>query len=363
MYVKELKQFVSKSFNILFMLVAPIILILLMGYAMSNIIGTPVIENDKKVTLLYVIETTSNSTNLEKFSEFKKVIENEMDIPFKKVNSFEEGTKEVNQQNAIALIQVSSEGFYYYRSPYNEPTESKMLRTAFYTLLNTSEDFIPGSFIETKTVEVKSIDSYTYFTFAELGLIMMYLSLIVGQSVFAEKEAKTFRRIYTSKANIGNMLLSKIALGFTVGLVQIMLVYLLSTFVLKVNWGRLFFIIFGLYALFALFSSTLGAILGLYVKSKTSLNDRILMISIIFGFLGGGLTPISFLDSVKVMSLLCKLSPLYWVTNSAITLSGGIINKEFSIAIIVCLLTLVLLVLIHQHEKRKETTKGVYTYE
>lgn len=364
MYLKEIRQFFRKPFNILFMLVVPIVLILLMGYAMSNIVGkTSETEDMADGRIFYIVEAGSSLECQQKFSEFRAYIEKGMEIPFEEVSDFADGCERVDQQEAIALIRVSEEGFYYYRSPYNEPTAGKMLRSAYNTFLGASELYGSSSYIETKEIRQKTIDSYTYFTFAELGLIMLYIGLIVGQSVFTEKETKTFERIYTSKANISKMMISKVAMGATVGVVQTVLVYILSTVVLHVKWGSLAPLIVVLYLALSIFSSTLGAILGLLSKKKASLSDNILTLSILIGFLGGGLTPLSFLDTIKVMSFICKISPLYWITNSAIALSGGTLNKDFGIAIAVCLLLTGLLTGIYLKAKGKERAKGVAVYE
>lgn len=363
MYVKEMKQFFRRPFHVVFMLATPILLILLMGFAMSNMIGNKNTMSDSKTTVLYLIEDGTNSEYLTKISEFRKYVENEMNITWKEIDNFDIGSQEVDRQAAVGLIKVSSEGFYYYRSPYNEPTESKMLRALAQTLLNTTSYESFNSVIETKEVKQKTMDSYTYFTFSELGLIMIYLSLIIGQSVFYEKESRTLDRIYTSKASISKMLFSKIAVGCTVGVFQILLVYFLSTVILKVSWGNYTILICFLYLLLALFSSTLGALLGLFIKNKTALNDKILVIAILIGFMGGGLTPLSFLESVKLVAILCKISPLFWITNATITLSAGLLNSDYIISIIMCSSLVLVMVGIYLILKRKEKVRGIYNYE
>lgn len=364
MYLKELRQFFRKPFNILFMLVVPIVLILLMGYAMSDIVGgAGETEEAVDAAVFFLIEDGSSSEEQQKFSQFRAYIEKEMGISFEEVSDFKKGCEQVDKQEAIALIRISGEGFYYYRSPYNEPTAGKLLRGVYNTFFSLSEIYSGNSYIETREIRQKTIDSYTYFTFAELGLIMLYIGLIVGQSVFNEKETGTFARIYTSKANISKMLMSKIAMGATVGIVQTALVYMLSVFILHVQWGSLAPLIFVLYLVLSVFSSTLGAIMGLLSKKKASLNDRILTLSILIGFLGGGLTPLSFLDTVRVMSCICKISPLYWITNSAIALSGGTLSRDFAVGVLVCLLLTLLLTGIYLSAKRREAVKGVAVYE
>ena len=63
MYKKELKLFLRSPFQVVFMLVAPVVLILVMGYAMSNIVGVSAdIENDTKCKVLYVVEDDAKDT-------------------------------------------------------------------------------------------------------------------------------------------------------------------------------------------------------------------------------------------------------------------------------------------------------------
>lgn len=362
MYLKELKQFFRKPFNVIFMLVTPLILILLMGYAMSNVLGSSKTKIPSNGKALYVVEEDATAEYQQNFSDFKNAAATDMNIHFTEITDYKEGCKTVDEHQAIALINISADGFYYYRSPYNEPTQSKMLRSAYQISVGSSTFTVPTSYTTTKAVHQETINSYTYFTFAELGLLIIYISLIVGQSVFAEKETRTLERIYTSKANIGKMLCSKIALGCTVGLIQTSLVYCLSTFVLDVDWGQHTPLIFIQYLFVALFSSTFGAVLGLITKRKTVLNDRIMVLSIMVGFLGGGLTPLTFLDSIKIVSLICKISPLYWTTNSAISLSSGAISNEFFISIAACLLLTALLMGVYQLARKKEKVQGVHVY-
>lgn len=360
MYLKEIKQFFRKPFNVLFMLIAPLVLILLMGYAMSNVIGESGEEKNQENatnTVLYIIDDNSKNEYQEKFIQFENYIEDETNIIFKQISNYEEGCQQVDKQKAIALIKVSQDGFYYYRSPYNEPTESQILRNVYDMFFSSSGNLSTHSYIEVEEIQQKSLDSYSYFTFAELGFIMLYLCLIVGQSVFNEKEIKTFERIYTSKANISKLIISKVGMGVTIGIIQIIFVYLLSTFILDVSWGRYKVLIYLLYTILAIFSSTLGALLGLYIKKKVVLNDTILILSIFLGFLGGGLTPLSFLDTVKVISIICRISPLYWITNSAIVLSNDKINDYFFVSVLLCITLIIMFIIIYLILKNKEKRK------
>lgn len=158
-------------------------------------------------------------------------------------------------------------------------------------------------------------------------------------------------------------MLSKIALGCTVGALQIILVYIVSGSVLNVEWGSKYILIFVLYMFLALFSSIMGAVAGLLSKKKASLNDKLLILAIFFGLLGGGITPLSFLDSVKVVSTLCKVSPLYWITNSAIALSYGRLSREYAFGAAMCLMLAAFMACIYLFIRRREKARGISVYE
>ena len=297
MYKKEMKMFLRSPFQIAFMLVAPVVLILMMGYAMSNIVGeTAEVETDdaKKSKVLYVVEETAMDADRADFNTFMTFTKSSMGIKWQEVSSFEDSKEMVDSCDALALIRVSEDGFYYYRSPYNEPTESKLLRAAYQNMLGEFESLSKSSVISYE-VEAKTVDSYTYFTFAELGFIMLYISLIVGQSVFMEKDTKAFRRIFISKANVGAMLISKTAL--------------------------------------------------------------------LVGMLGGGLTPLAFLDSIKVVSYLCKMSPLYWIVNGVIALAGNQTTTDHYVGMALCMAFVVPMFIVVKSKKKQELKKGVFLYE
>ena len=297
MYKKEMKMFLRSPFQLAFMLVAPVVLILMLGYAISNIVGeTAEVENDdaKKSKVLYVVEETAMDADRADFNTFMTFTKSSMGIKWQEVSSFKDSKEMVDSCDALALIRVSEDGFYYYRSPYNEPTESKLLRAAYQNMLGEFESLSQSS-VTSYEVEAKTVDSYTYFTFAELGFIMLYISLIVGQSVFMEKDTKAFRRIFISKANVGAMLISKTAL--------------------------------------------------------------------LVGMLGGGLTPLAFLDSIKVVSYLCKMSPLYWIVNGVIALAGNQTTTDHYVGMALCMAFVVLMFIVFKSKKKQESKKGVFLYE
>lgn len=362
MYKKEMRTYLRSPFQLAFTLLFPVLFVLLMGYTMSNVVGeTADVESDEKIRALYIVEEGTASEDEMEWEIFKEFAR-EMDVIWEEVKDFEASKELVDSQDVIALIRVSEDGFYYYRSPYNEPTTSKVLRAAYNNMLgefaSVSESKITSTIVKSKTV-----DSYTYFTFAELGFIMFYISLIVGQSIFADKDTKAFRRIYISDASVNGYVAVKVALGMTISVIQIIEVYLLSAFVLDVSWGDNAGLIVITYLCLGIFSSLLGAIMGAFSKSRADMSDKILIISILVGLLGGGLTPVTFLESYKVLGYICKVSPLYWITNGTVSLAGNQSTNDHLIGMAVCLGLSVITLLIYAKKRKEEAKKGVFLYE
>lgn len=363
MYKKEIRSYFRSPFQLAFTLLLPILFVLLMGYAMSNVVGeTASVESDEEIKVLYMVEDSAKAEYVTEFEIFKVYAKEGMEVLWQEITDFEASKEMVDTNEAIALIRVSGEGFYYYRSPYNEPTASKVLRAAYNNMLGGLTS-ISESKVTSTIVEAEKVDSYTYFTFAELGFIMFYISLIVGQSVFVDKDTKAFRRIYISDASVNSYVAAKVALGVTISVIQIVEVYLLSTLVLDVSWGNKLWLIVLTFLLLGLFSSIMGAVMGVFAKSRADLSEKILIISILVGILGGGLTPVTFLESYKVLGYICKLSPLYWITNGTVSLAGNQSTNEHIVGMVICVVLSALMLLMYVKKRKEERVKGVFIYE
>ncbi len=363
MYKKEIRSYLRSPFQLAFTLIFPVMLVLLMGYIMSNVVGeTANVESDEEITVLYLVEDNTNTEYITEFEIFKAYAEEGMEIFWQEVKEFEAAKEKVDSNDAIALIKVSEEGFYYYRSPYNEPDASKVLRAAYNNMLGEFTN-LSQSNVTSTIVEVEKVDSYTYFTFAELGFIMLYISLIVGQSVFVDKDTKAFRRIYISDASVNSYVASKVALGITISILQIVEVYIVSTLILDVNWGSKLWLIVLTFLVLGALSSIMGTIMGVFNKSRAEFSEKILVLSILVGLLGGGLTPVTFLESYKVLGYICKISPLYWITNGTISLAGNQNTNDHIIGMVVCVTISVLFLVMYMKNRKIEKEKGVFVYE
>ena len=87
---------------------------------------------------------------------------------------------------------------------------------------------------------------------------MMYVSGITSISMYKEGLQGTITRIRMSKISNLSVILSKIILGVIIGILQTIVIYLVSTVFLGVNWGNDLIQIFMVIVSFIIFSSVLG---------------------------------------------------------------------------------------------------------
>lgn len=373
MIEKELKQFFRNKGTVIMLFVFPIALITCLGFSLKSFMGADVdVFSDEKV--LYTIE--SKSRYEEGFNELKKGFEKETGLIFEEITNKEEAMTLVDEYDAIALVTINENGYNYYRSKEGEMVSSKIFRSmveqglSTYALVDTAIEENPRlveeilktekeKYAKESPIGINEVTSFEYYTFAELALIMMYISVTVAESVYSEGDLKTINRIRLSKVSDLQLIIAKGALGLIIGILQIVEVYLFSTIILKINWGENIPVMMGVLLSLAIFSSVLGIVIGLLVKESKSINSVLQVIIITVCFLGGCYGPLSMLKSMPIMADLIKFSPIYWVNSALISLNTGIVNNYGVIAIATCLGSSVFLILGYMTIKKVKGGKSI----
>ncbi|WP_042274327.1 ABC transporter permease [[Clostridium] dakarense] len=371
MVIKELKLFSRNKGSLVMMFAFPIILITILGVALENMIGGDInIFDDSKV--LYIIEDSKYEDG---FKGFKETMEDEFEgLIFEETKNIEESKKLVLDNKAMCFISVNKDGYSYFRNENREYQNSKIFRSIFegvidkYALVDVVMKNDPtiissitkdeaNKYTDEISVGNRAITSIDYYTFAELALIILYVSAIVGESVVNEKELGTFNRISLSNTSTLKLILSKMTLGLIIVAIQILVVYFYSTIVLKAHWGdNLLFMIFNLLCL-GVFSSVLGVVVGMIIKDGKTLNGILNVVIVIMCLFGGCYTPLSMVKSIPVLGDVAIVSPVYWINSSLISLSTGVVDTYSKVAISITLGLSVILVgiyLIYSKIKRRD---------
>ena len=351
MVEKELKQFFRNKGSVIMLFIFPIALITCLGFSLKGIMSGDVnIFQGGKV--LYSIE--NNSKYEHGFNNFKEEFQKETGTSFEEITKKEEAMDLVNKGEAISLITINESGYDYYRSEEGEPINSKIFRSIVeqtlttYALVDTVLEVEPSSlqevliaekakYVEEGSIGRNSVSSFEYYTFAELALIILYISTTIAESVFAEGSLTTINRIRLSKANDLKLIISKAILGLIIGILQITEVYLFSTFILKVNWGENLPIMIAVLLALTVFASILGIVIGLLIKESKSINSALQTIIITICMAGGCYGPLVMLKQIPILSDVIKFSPVYWVNSAMVSLNTGVVNNYAITAISMCL--------------------------
>ncbi|MBU5317373.1 ABC transporter permease [Clostridium bornimense] len=354
MLKKELKMFFRSKGNVIMLFLFPIILITTLSLSLKNIMSSETEifgENDKDSIVYYSVD--ENAKYKDGFFMFVDRIKKEINIKFKEVEDLDKVKDKIDDDKAIAYVSLYKSNFDIYTSKNGDTTKSKIFKSMIESLFNKYGTYETIEKLNEKSVNnvikstydkyvvseningKKTVTSAEYYTFAELALIILNVSTVIGELVYKEKQLNTINRIKMSKVSERTMIFSKIALGIIISILQIILVYIYTTLILKVNWGEntLKFIL--LFIVFGLFSSMLGAIVGISCKTDTAVAGILNGIMYLICILGGCFSTRLMITKVPILNKLMYLSPIYWINTAINTMICGLDTNLYLVAIMI----------------------------
>ena len=350
---KEIIHFFRNKYNVATMFIFPIVLIVVMGFSLNGLMNVD--HNIFESAKVYYKVNHINYQNkyIQVFESFKDNCEKIMKVEFEEIKLDSEAKANVNKYNALAFINIYEDKYDFYRNKKKESTAQKIFRSVFnqylerYAVIDTVVNEDPNimkELMEESSQVVKEegilssgITSFTYYTFAELVLIILYISQITSVSTYNESFENTLSRLRVSKVSSSNIIISKVILGVLIGIIQVITIYLISKFILNINWGENLIEMFIVLISLIIFSSMLGVTISFIFKDSKAAASLINTLLIILGFLGGSYVPISLIKSVVITNIICKLSPTYWANISLLSLSSGINTNYSTISIMISL--------------------------
>ena len=368
---KELKAFFRSKSDVIIMLIFPVILIFVMGKSLNNLMSVEKnIFNNK--TICYRINAPiNNEKNLQLFYDFMINFEKKTNVKFIENKNYKNATNDVNNNKAICFMDIYDNKINYFRNEKKESTESKIFRNLYeqymrkYSFLQTMSksnskqmtslsNYQIKILLKDENINEEEISSYTYYTFAELILIILYISTLTSISMYKERFLHTMTRLKVSGTNKFNILASKIALGIIIGLMQTFVVYIMSTKLLHVNWGDNLIYIMLVLISFIIFSSVLGIFISIiFDDQKTAYTVNNILI-IIMGFLGGSYVPICLVKSTIITGFLCNIMPNYWANTAILGLHYDMETQYYIISILISLSLSVIMLIVGNFISRQK---------
>lgn len=352
--IKEFKQFARSKGNLISFFIFPLILITVLSLGLKGVIdnaGEDIFKgenNEKSIIYYYFQEENEYSKS---FNYIKSGIEEAISIEFIENKDEENSKKETDEYKSIAYITINNNGFDIYTSKNGENTKSKIFTSIFKSILSSysaydtvykynSKDVSKiveveyNNYISIGNEGIRNITASEYYTFAELALIILYISTLVGESTYAERKMNTINRLRLTKLSEGKILFSKIIFGSIVGVIEIIIVYLYTSLILKVNWGDNTLKLILLFLIFGVFVSTLGAVIGMLSSKDTTAGSLLNVIIVVSCALGGCYVPLQVLISIPILNNLMYLDPVYWINIATSSLICNYSSYSYYIALI-----------------------------
>jgi ABC-2 type transport system permease protein len=326
---KEIKLSLRDKRTFIFMLAFPIVLMLILGSALSNAFNSKIQLDD--IYVLY--KTTANSQLSDSFQNFAKQT-GKTGVHFKRVSGTVDGKNEVKENNYTAYVEVSDKGIQLYGSSRNSIEESIVqgMLTAFADKYNmvtavasvdatklstvmtsgSEHDFIKESSLQSK----KQPGSMDYYAIAMSTMIALYGAIYASSLIREERVRNTALRLVAAPIRKSEIFLGKIIGCLTVNAACLLAVVAFSHFVYKANWGNHIGIVLLVLLSEVFFAVSFG--LGISYIAKTGEASRMMIMIVIqlSSFFGGAYFKIN--NPTGILNYVTNLSPLTWA-NQAIT--------------------------------------------
>lgn len=339
--------------TLIFMLAFPIVMMLVLGSALSN-----AFDNHIKIEKMRVLYKDTGSSNVAPyFEQFTKNVKKD-NIYFYKAKEKVNGKNEVRENRYDAYVEVSNKGIQFYGSERNSIESSIVegMLTAFadkYNLVNqvakvkpdqaetVLKNAMPDNYIKEKSLNAdKAPGSMDYYAVAVTTMISLYGAMGASFLLRGERTRNTAVRLATAPISKAEIFLGKIIGSIVLNLLSLLLIVAVSSLVFNANWGDHLWLVIIILLSEVFLAVSFG--LGISYMAKTGEASRtiILIVVQLASFFGGAYFKIDNPDGF--MKLLTNLSPLTWantainkiIYNNDLGASMQVIGLNLGIAII-----------------------------
>lgn len=345
---KEIKQNLRDRKGMAMMILFPVLLMLVLGTALSGGFNNTISLKDTKV--LYSI--SGSVQEKEAFSNFTETMK-KTGIQFEKTDNINKALDGIKDTTYACLINVDSDNNVidlYENEQYDlKASIVKVILNTYvqrYNLISQIAKLEPmevkniNAYGNTDYVSVESIDkritpsALDYYGVTMLTMIILYSSLYGSFSVGGEYINKTADRLLSAPIGRFEILTGKAIGNILSAIIQFIAVIIFSKFVLKIYYGNHIFEF-----LLLLFSEIIMAIaIGMsvsFIFKKQSVSTIILNMFIpLMVFFGGGYGPLDGMSN-SLLTSFSKLSPIKWTNDTAFALIYGNSAGNLSISILI----------------------------
>lgn len=328
----EIKRSLRDTRTFIFMLAFPLVLILILGTALTNAFQSGVTVDDMK--LLYRV-STDNPQLIGYWNGFAQAVGKE-GVELTKAQDGIDGRAEVEDNQYSAYAEIADSGIRYFGSS-RQTIESNIIQgmlTSFadkYNLAAAAMKNDPsaaqailasasanGSFIRESSLDPdRQPGSLDYYAIAESTMIAFYACMSANWLVRGEVKRNTALRLASAPVGKMEIFAGKVIGCTVVNFLCILAVVLFSKYAFGANWGNHMGLV-----LVLLFTEVLLAVsfgLGLSYMFKGEAGNSVMMIFVqIASILGGAYFPVQ--EANGFFGGLANISPLRWANDALMSL-------------------------------------------
>ncbi|MED4227208.1 ABC transporter permease [Neobacillus cucumis] len=339
--LNEFKRNIRDIRTLVFMLAFPIVMMLILGTALSN-----TFDKNIKLGKINVLYTEKNDSSFAaSFQRFIKEAKRQ-DIHFSKTSeSTTDGKLQVKQNHYDAYVKVTDKGIQFYGSERNSIQASMVegILTAFADKYNLITEVAkekpekvqkiltstPSNYVkETSLNANKAPGSMDYYAMAMTTMIALYSAISASSLIRGERRRNTAIRLAIAPINKMEIFLGKILGGIGINFVCILLVMAFSRFVFEANWGSHPGIVVLILFTLVFLAVSFGLGLSYIIKTDQGMRTIIMVVLQLAAFFGGAYFRIENADGF--LKLMINLSPLTWARDA---LTRIIYNNDLSAAL------------------------------
>ena len=174
---------------------------------------------------------------------------------------------------------------------------------------------------------------------ASMGMLSMFIVMFAGSSIgflLQDKREKNFMRLFSTPVKEYELVLAHVMASFVLGLLQVTLFLIATTFIFKIQWGISPWFVYVI--LIAYLITAVGFSVGLVgiIDDEEKYNLVLTLIAIVTSILGGGFFPTDSLN--VVIRKISNFTPQKWMVDSYVTLANGGNMNAIMINLLVLLL-------------------------
>lgn len=330
--LKEMK-IVREVRMLVFMLATPVLLILILGTALSSAFNGSTAIGDIRV--LYHDSGTEPALT-EQWQAFTQEAQRSSGMLFEQAKEGMNGQQEVRNNRYTGYVEIDGNSINYegnsrnsiengivqgmlsaFTDQYRLSAAAAKIDPEYESKLFIAEDGGRDYVLEASIQGARQPGSLDYFSIAVTTMIILYSALTAGGLIDSERKRNTAQRLLASPVTKAEIFAGKILGTLAINAVFVIIVVLISKYMFNAYWGENPIMVFLVLFTEILFALSLG--LGIsYVLKGNAAGAVIMVIIQLAAFFGGGYTPVA--STTGFMREAATYSPLHWSNEALLQL-------------------------------------------